>query len=193
MTEGAQLHPRRRPQVSHFKHVPLRTMVRLPAFGAGFADVAFHARFRPTAVLLRGLLPNLHIFRPPRLLRDRRAIVAHPFEMKFNRLADFSLRLFERVTTHTQPGKSGTYAGNSARLSRSRQRNAWSILEPRCRGMLFSVLGCKSALNSCGERRPALSRSYPSTAVGAPSSSQGFATRPEATDATRNGLEFASN
>jgi hypothetical protein len=43
------------------------------------------------------VLLNLYILSPTRRLRDRQPILPHPSEMKFNRLADFGPRLFQRV------------------------------------------------------------------------------------------------
>ena len=40
-----QLHPLVEPQVSHLRHVPLRTSVKFPQFAAGIALIALHPRF----------------------------------------------------------------------------------------------------------------------------------------------------
>lgn len=44
--DGSLRAPRRGPLVSHLRHVPLRTMVKLPHL-AGFADIILHAGLRP--------------------------------------------------------------------------------------------------------------------------------------------------
>ena len=79
------------------------------AFGAGFADIALRPRFRHLAPL-SGLLSNPDIVRLTRRSRDRQPILPHPFEMKFNRFADFRLHLLRPIANGHATRKPGTYA-----------------------------------------------------------------------------------
>ena len=73
------------------------------AFGAGFADIAFHPHFRRLASL-SSLLSNLDIVRLARWLRDRQPIPAHAFEMKLDRLTDLGLHLLRRIADRYAAG-----------------------------------------------------------------------------------------
>jgi hypothetical protein len=96
------------------------------AFGAGYADMALHPRFRRLASL-SSLFSNLDIVRLARRLRDWKPILPHSFEMKPNRVADFGLNLIPACHRPIRsPADPGRRPSNSARPSRSRQRNAQS-------------------------------------------------------------------
>jgi hypothetical protein len=78
---------------------------KVAAFGAGFAEIAFHPRFGPHCRRLRGLLPNLDIVRLARRLWDRQPILPHALEMKFDGFADFYFHVFRRIADGNATGQ----------------------------------------------------------------------------------------
>src|SRR5271168_98199 len=91
------------PSWTEFRTIDLCSKDEISAIGIPLGELALDR-----CHLLGGLLPNIYILHPTRRLQDRQPILPHPFEMEFNRLADFDFHLLQSVADRHAAGQIGT-------------------------------------------------------------------------------------